>query len=365
MYSRGNKTKIITSLVLVLVLGLSIGFAAFSNVLRITPQATITPDSADFNIDFSSSSTGVVANDITPTLTGTGFTAEAAEIDNSTNPTISNLSVNFTNPGQKAEYSFYAYNNGAYLAYLNSVNFINPEGKDAFITCTADDDTTQYVSDACSGIKVSIKVGSLETDVTKEGIQGHSLATKTAEEVIVTIEYATGSAVADGSFTVDIGYITLVYTTLDSQSTGIKIAANPTHSFYLFGETFLIDSTTTWQQLIDGSNGVISTELSPGAQWDYLALKVNNNGGYIQLIRGTGYYYGIPDLDVSCLDGPILNFFNKKTNSENGYFIVEIYVIYNYCSFDDYGSPDGECDIPFDDVYSNYPNEVGYIELIS
>ena len=197
MYRKGNKTKIITSLVLVLVLGLSLGFAAFTNTLKITPQATITPDSATFDIDFSSSSSSVVANDITPTLTGTGLTAEAAEIDNSTNPTISNLTVNFTKPGQKAEYKFYAYNNGAYLAYLTSVNFLNPEGKDAFITCEAVESTAQYVDEACNGIKVSIKVGSLTTDVTKEGISGHSLAKQTAEEVFVTIEYETGSAVAD------------------------------------------------------------------------------------------------------------------------------------------------------------------------
>ena len=223
MYRKGNKTKIITSLVLVLVLGLSLGFAAFTNTLRITPQATITPDSATFDIDFSSTNTGVVAGDITPTLTGTGLTAEAAEIDNSANPTISNLTVNFTKPGQKAEYKFYAYNNGAYLAYLNSVNFLNPEGKDKYITCEAVESTTQYVEAACNGIKVSIKVGSLTTDVTKEGISGHSLDKQTAEEVIVTIEYEEGSAVADGAFTADIGDITLVYTSVDSQSSGDDI----------------------------------------------------------------------------------------------------------------------------------------------
>ena len=153
MYRRDNKTKIITSLALVLVLTLSLGFAAFSNTLRITPQATITPDSATFDIDFSSTNTGVVASDITPTLTGTGLTAEAAEIDNSTNPTISNLSVNFTKPGQKAEYKFYAYNNGEYIAYLNSINFLNADGKDAFKTCEAVESTTQYVEAACNGIK--------------------------------------------------------------------------------------------------------------------------------------------------------------------------------------------------------------------
>ena len=220
MYRKGNKTKVITSLVLVLVLGLSLGFAAFTNTLRITPQATITPDSATFDIDFSSSNTGVVAGDITPTLYGTGLTAEAAEIDNSTNPTISNLTVNFTKPGQKAEYKFYAYNNGAYLAYLNSVNFLNPEGKDKYITCEAVESTTQYVEGSCNGIKVSIKVGSLTTDVTKEGISGHSLDKQIAEEVIVTIEYETGSAVADGEFTADIGDITLVYTSVDNESGG-------------------------------------------------------------------------------------------------------------------------------------------------
>ena len=255
MYRRGNKTKIITSLVLVLVLGLSLGFAAFTNTLRITPQATITPDSATFDIDFSSSSSSVVANDITPTLTGTGLTAEAASIDNSTNPTISNLQVNFTKPGQKAEYKFYAYNNGAYLAYLSSVNFLNPEGKDKYITCEATDSKTQYVDEACNGIKVSIKVGSLTTDVTKENISGHSLDKQTAEEVIVTIEYETGSAVADGEFTADIGDITLVYTSVDNESGGnVVLGKTCTFDGDLVQGAEFVDGQYTYKYMQEAAN---------------------------------------------------------------------------------------------------------------
>ena len=223
MYRRGYKSKVLTVLVLVLVLGLSIGFAAFSNTLTIDSQATITPDQATFDIDFSSSSTGVQTNDITPTLYGTGLTAEKAVIDNSASPTITNLSVKFTRPGQKAVYSFYAYNNGEYLAYLNSINFLNAEGKDTFKTCVAQEAGTQYVNEACQGIKVSVKVGSYETDETDYYIAGHSLEVKKAAEVIVTIEYEEGSAVADGPFTVIFGDITLVYTTLD----GILSPENP------------------------------------------------------------------------------------------------------------------------------------------
>ena len=357
MYRKGNKTKIITSLVLVLVLGLSLGFAAFTNTLKITPQATITPDSATFDIDFSSSSSSVVANDITPTLTGTGLTAEAAEIDNSTNPTISNLTVNFTKPGQKAEYKFYAYNNGAYLAYLTSVNFLNPEGKDAFITCEAVESTAQYVDEACNGIKVSIKVGSLTTDVTKEGISGHSLAKQTAEEVIVTIEYEEGSAVADGAFTADIGDITLVYSTLDSQLPGIKIAANPTHNLYLFGETFLIDSNTTWQQLIDGSNGKLTSSI----EYDDL-LVINDH--CLKFFSNGDENGGMPNLYESNLSSKIVSKFGNKSPLDGGDFALSDWSNSIACpSIPDDGST--YCQVDFEYALEQDSNNVAYIESLS
>ena len=210
----GKTYKVIALVALILgAIGVTIGYAAFSNTLTITSQAEVHPDASAFNVDFSSSSSGVVADPVTPTLSAnvTGFTATNASIDNSNDPVISNLNATFTAPGQSATYTFYAYNAGEYIAYLNSIVFSGTK------TCTAASGTTQSLVDsACNGITLSVKVGSeAATTTSLASISSHSLAKNTAEEIVVTISYAAGSAVADGNFTVSLPSIVLTYGSAD------------------------------------------------------------------------------------------------------------------------------------------------------
>ncbi len=210
-----NKTyKIIAIVALLLgIVGVTLGYAAFSSTLKIESSAEVVPNGTNFNVDFSSSSSSVVANDITPQLSAnvTGFTATDAEIDNTSDPVISNLHATFTEPGQSATYTFYAYNAGEYVAYLNSIVFSGSK------TCTAATGTTQSLVDsACNGITLSAKVGSEAATTTSVAtISSHSLAKATAEEIVVTISYASGSAVADGNFTVSLPNIVLTYGSAD------------------------------------------------------------------------------------------------------------------------------------------------------
>lgn len=51
------------------IIGLSIGFAAFSNVLNIQSSANVKPDSSTMNIDFTSAEDKVEIAEITPTST--------------------------------------------------------------------------------------------------------------------------------------------------------------------------------------------------------------------------------------------------------------------------------------------------------
>ena len=98
---RERSAKIIAIIALcIAVAGLSIGFAAFSNNLKIESNATVTPDPNDFDVNFSSSDT----SELDGTVTGTGTnsaTADNATIDNSGSPRITGLKANFTEPGQK------------------------------------------------------------------------------------------------------------------------------------------------------------------------------------------------------------------------------------------------------------------------
>ena len=210
-----NKTHRIISIIALFlgIVGVTLGYAAFSNTLTISSSAEVNPDPSTFNVDFSSSDSAVVTDPVVPSLSAnvTGFTATNATIDNTSDPTISNLKATFTEPGQSVTYTFYSYNIGQYIAYLNSIVFSGNK------TCTAKTGTTQaLVNTACNGISLSAKVGSESVTTTSvASISGHSLGINAAEEIIVTISYAAGSGVADGDFEVALPDIVLTYESAD------------------------------------------------------------------------------------------------------------------------------------------------------
>ena len=110
---RNRTGQVIAILALVVgVVSLSIGFASFSSVLNIQANANVKPDSSTMNVDFSSAVDKVEVAEIVPTTTPVSLEATNATIDNSSDPTISNLSATFTEPGQTVTYEFYAFNAG-------------------------------------------------------------------------------------------------------------------------------------------------------------------------------------------------------------------------------------------------------------
>ena len=214
---------------LVGVIGLSLGFAAFSNTLTIRSSAEVNVDDSKFNVDFSSSSAAVETNPITPTLnkTVTGFTATNATIDNSSDPVIQNLHATFTEPGQKATYSFYTKNAGELKAYLKNVNFANVSGQSATKVCTATPVTSpdtpataSLVQAACEDISIKVTLGSEQFTATTARAAfatatAHDLVVDASEAVTVEIEYAANGAQADGDFDVAFGDITLLYSSAE------------------------------------------------------------------------------------------------------------------------------------------------------
>lgn len=215
---KNRKVQVIAIVALIVgIVGLSIGFAAFSNVLNIQTSANVKPDSSTMNVDFSSAEDKVEVAEITPTATPNSLVTTNGVIDNSGDPTISNLSATFTEPGQSVVYKFYAYNAGELNAFLKSIVFSNVTGQNATKICTAGEGTTDaLVQKACEQISVKVKVGNeLETATGKASITGHTLSKSTGELVTVTLEYGTGDNRADGDFTVSFGDITLNYSSAD------------------------------------------------------------------------------------------------------------------------------------------------------
>lgn len=207
--SRKNKKIILIVLVLVVV-GLSIGFAAFGSQLTINSSASVTMDGSTFKVGFSDSQSGLTGTTTTSTKVGTGVTAAEGKFENN-NLTISGLSASFTGPGQSVTWKAYAYNDGQFDAFLKSVTV----GK---ITCVADSEsgTTQaYVDEAAKGISIKVSVGGDVYPTTNANITNSKLEIGKAKEVLITLEYADGSAIADGDFDVQIEPIQLNYSSVD------------------------------------------------------------------------------------------------------------------------------------------------------
>ena len=134
-----NKQGLTIAALIIAIVGLSIGFAAFSNTLTISSSASINPDDSILNIVWSSSSSSAATSDIVPTLNQnnvTGFDADDAEIV-SNGKTLSNLNVEFTAPGQSVTYStnLYVYNAGQLQAQLTGIEFENTTNSNTYKKC--------------------------------------------------------------------------------------------------------------------------------------------------------------------------------------------------------------------------------------
>ena len=204
---QNNAKYVIVFALLISVAALSIGFAAYSNTLTIKASADVSGCDTCFNVSLSKSSSSVTTGAVTPTTSGTaGATGAIATL--SANK-IEGLKATFTAKGQTVKYSFYAYNAGEFLAYLNSVAIGSK-------TCTAGTGTTNsYVQSACNGISISVKVNTTTYTSTNNAIGSHTLATGAAEPIEVSITYASDAAVADGDFTVSFGDVVLTYGSAD------------------------------------------------------------------------------------------------------------------------------------------------------
>lgn len=218
MEKNRNSKVIAIAALLVAVVGLSLGFAAFSNTLHINSSANVTPTNT-FSVDFSSSDTALEINPVTPVKFPTTILATDATIENNIEPTITGLSATFSEPGQSATYTFYATNNGEYDAFLKSITYANAADATSFRVCTAEQDsgaTDSLVQAACDDIQVSVQVGAdTATTGSVPTITQHSLLKGAFEPVVVKIEYLANGDRADGNFSVAFGDISLLYSSVD------------------------------------------------------------------------------------------------------------------------------------------------------
>lgn len=219
---KGRSSKVVAVVALVVaVFGLTLGFAAFSNTLVISSSANVKPDASAFSVVFSNDANSVVEGGVEATTYEDGVTGDAATLNATT---VSGIKANFTKPGQKVTYTFYAHNTGSYIAYLRSISYKNiSESVQQHKVCTVtkqdvaeNEATNDLVQAACGGISISVDVGT-ENATGTETVTGHALALNSHETVVVTIEYASDASPADGEFDVTFGDIELLYSSVDGE----------------------------------------------------------------------------------------------------------------------------------------------------
>ena len=213
MRSERRKQMTTLSILLVAILVISVGFAAFSATLKINSKMTVNPDNTYFKVKFSSNANTLETNAIKASPENKG---SDATIDNTSVPTISGISANFTVPGDTATYTFYVRNEGRYEAFLNSItlkdkNCIEAEGTNS--------ELAQHI---CDSITMSLSVGNITTSETMLDITGESLSPGESKQVTVTISYDENAEISDGPFTVEFGDISMYYATVSGLNEEIK-----------------------------------------------------------------------------------------------------------------------------------------------
>ena len=209
---RNSKILSIIALVVAIV-GMSLGFAAFSTTLNISSSATVTPSSGSFYLGFYPSQIPTLDDGIVSPTTSGGAAGSSVTLSPGST-TLTGLKADFTEPGQTTEYSFYVGNESAYDAYLTAINFLNVSGKSSNKVCTPGTGTTaSLVQATCEAITMTVEVNGITATSTKTSITGASLVKGSYTPVKVTIRYDENGARADGPFTVEFGGISIDYST--------------------------------------------------------------------------------------------------------------------------------------------------------
>ena len=216
---RDRQIKIVSVLALVLgVLGLSLGFTAFSNILIISSNATVKPESSSFSVDlYSGTSTSntdytVIGKSSVEGVNGTATISKDRKV-------ITGVTADFNAPGQSVVYEFYAHNTGEYVAYLRSIIFTVVEGHDypKVCTLTSDKGSLNLVEAACKDISLEVSVGDITVDNSITGISHHPIEKDGYVKVSVKLTYIAGGTKVNGPFKVEFGDVHLEYSSQDLQ----------------------------------------------------------------------------------------------------------------------------------------------------
>lgn len=177
---KGMKFAVITALVIG-VMGVAVGFAAFSTALEIDGSATV--NTSSWNVFFASAtkdgtSTATVVTE--PTITTNDAGKALAKLNN--------WQVTFNEPGQFAKYNIKVTNSGSYEAILDNVNI--PTN----LTCTGTGDAKATdETNVCGNLEYTLTYATAQThsDSTSSAVitEGDKLAAGQSVDLVLTLTY--------------------------------------------------------------------------------------------------------------------------------------------------------------------------------
>ena len=281
---RRNQGVTIAALIIAIV-GLSIGFAAFSNTLTIRSSATVNPDSSSLRVVFSLDDDSEVPGGTGGVTPNSNTYGDPGTIDNTNqgNSKIEGLHAKFTAPGQSVKYNtnLYVYNAGSLQAQLTGVTFNNAQGINTYKKCTAvteNKQTTEIATDAlvqaaCSDITISVKVGTKTATPSDTSLNYQILGVGESLPAEITITYG-GNVYVDGDFEVSFGDVVINATSAVNQALVVeevddliptddeisKASAHEGGAFNIFIEDLLAYSESAgakFVQINEGSGGYL------------------------------------------------------------------------------------------------------------
>ena len=190
----------------VAVVGLAVGFAAFSATLTINSfEATAKAGSGEEQF----ASKVSFDNDAACTPTGSATAVAGSATDH----TWSGISATFTKPGETVTCEATVKNESAYTAYLNKIS------TEDVIKCTG---SAQNLDAVCSNMSMVISSGDDEATLSttakanNAAITGNTIAPTTGtKKVKFVLTYAADGAIPDADVTVSIPTIDFLYDTAD------------------------------------------------------------------------------------------------------------------------------------------------------
>ena len=278
-----NRQGLTIAALIVAIVGLSIGFAAFSNTLTISSSASVNPSDENFIVQFSKVSDADQTGSSYQIVPSSETYGDRATINSSNKKLLEGVHAKFTAPGQSVTYTLYVRNTGAYVAYLKELAFANATnatGSETYKHCyaatedsnsqpipTAQQATPLLVTQACNGIGISVTIGTagpITPESASKSLGNQALSANGGYvQAQITISYANNASYVDGPMEVEFGNISFTASSNEGSNQG---GSEPTPSEpdtpasntvtltsaqigsgqYIEGFGFMVNVTDTW-----------------------------------------------------------------------------------------------------------------------